>query len=213
MDNNVDSKNAYTKSDFSTQNNASANIGANAGNTSGTGDIGGIGSANNNFNNKNIYIKADFDTYNIETANADADASTSADDMSDTRDADSTGGADNNVNGKNAYRKADFNTYIVANANADTNAGDMSVMGKKISNNTNNIDIDQSNKVVRANKGGLGGTNKSRVGESNIKARVSLSRANKGGVGKANIEANKKAGVGIVANINNNVDGGNKVIH
>lgn len=48
---------------------------------------------------------------------------------------------ENNVYGKNGYAKADFDTDNVAIANAGIRAGDISVMNKKVSNNTNNIGL------------------------------------------------------------------------
>lgn len=57
---------------------------------------------------------------------------------------------DVNANGQNTYKKADFCTYNIADANTDMNTSYISVISKKIDNNTNNIGINQLRKVDEA---------------------------------------------------------------
>ena len=194
------------------------NMGAGAGDKSGTEDAGGTSDADNNSDSKNAHAKAGFSTYNVADTNTDVDAG----DITGMGDAGGTTGMDNNIDGKNAYAKAGFSTYNVAGANADEGAGvgDTSSTGEKVSNNIDNIDKSQSVRVSGTNKGGVNRTNKGEVGETNIKVEVGMggadkrgiSGANKGGVSGDSIEAGKKAGAGAITSINNGADGGDKDI-
>ena len=185
------------------------NAGANAGDTSGTGDGGGISGANNNIDGKNAHTKASFSTYNIASANTDVDAG----DTTGIGDAGDTGGVDNNTDGKNAYAKTGFSTYNIADANTDAGTGvdDTSSMGEKVSNNINNIGEGQSGRVGGADKSGLRRTDKSEIGGTNIEAEVEVDGADKDSVSGANIEADKKAGVKTIASTDNSTDDGGKV--
>lgn len=118
------------------------------------------------------------------------------DDTSSTRDAEGNSDVDNNVDSKNAYIKASFSTYNVAGMGVD----DTSSTSEEVSSNTNNTDEGQSSSVSKANKDGLGQTDKSELDE-----------VNKGRMGRANIEAGKKAGAEAITSTDNSADGSSKV--
>ena len=158
--NNANCKNPYAKAGFNSYNNTGANAGTGASDTSDKRDANSIGSIDHNSDNKNAYLKTGFSTYNITNASEDADGSVSASDTGGTRDAGGTGGADNNVDNKNASTKADFSTYNIADANAGAGAGDTSVTGEKVGNNTNNTGVAQLGKVGRVDKSGWAGLTK-----------------------------------------------------
>ena len=72
------------------------NAGASAGDTSSTGDDGGIDSVDNNTDSKNAHVKAGFNIYNVAGTNTDVDAG----DTTGTEDAGGISEADNNTDGK-----------------------------------------------------------------------------------------------------------------
>lgn len=138
VNNNSDNKNAYIKTRFKTYNIVSANADTNIEDTSSIKDAGSIVDVDINFNNKNTHKKASFSTYNIKDINMDAN------NINGIGDANDTSSTDNNVNNKNANTKTSFSTHNVASIDTD----DISDIGKKVSNNINNIGIGYSSTEV-----------------------------------------------------------------
>ena len=131
------------------------------------------------------------------------------------RDAGSTASPEKNPNSKKGNKKTGFSTYNIVSANADVDTsvstGDTYATNEKVSNNINKTNIGQSDRVGGANKSWCGKTNKGKIRETNIKARAGLNRADNSRFGRANIKTGKKAGAGNVIDIDNSIDGSNKI--
>lgn len=185
-DNNIDGKNAYINTAFSTYNisNTNADITACntsnikdisstcASNTSGIRDVDSIGDANNNIDGKNTYIQACFGISNIANAGAD--------------------------NTSNTNKKISNNTN---NKSADW-LGRIYRIDKVRLSRANNIGLNQINKdkINESNKNTPSQANKSEVSGAN---KGKIGRANNNGVDRTNFESSKKVGVRAVTNINN----------
>ena len=151
------------------------------GDTTGTGDAGGIGSADNNTNGKNAYTKAGFSTYNVTGVNADAAMS-----------AGDTNGIGEEVSNN-------------TNNTGEDESGGVGGADKSGLGGTNKVRIDETNievgvEVGGANKGGIGGADNGGMG-----------RDNKSGMGGTNIEAGKKASAVPVASIDNSANNSDKI--
>lgn len=91
IDNNFDSKNAYSRASFSIYNIVDVHMDTDIGDITSTKDVDDTDGVDNNINSKNAYTKACFSPYNIMGANTDAGA-----DVGDTSDTCEKGS--NNIN-------------------------------------------------------------------------------------------------------------------